>query len=72
MWNNRIVEFGKGKGLYFQVCEVFYNDAGVPNGYAAIDDLVADSPQELIRLVDFIHRDLHRGELDKILIADEL
>ena len=74
-WNNRIIEIDDRKGsagTYFQLCEVFYDDNGVPHGYAPVDDLVGDSPEDVRGLIDLIHKDIHREELSEILIASEL
>ncbi len=32
-WNYRILAHKEEDGMYFQIHEVYYNEAGIPNGY---------------------------------------
>lgn len=71
MWNNRILKRTDTMGReFYQICEVFYDPDGKPNGYAPIDDLVGDTEKDVRGLVGYICKDLKRKELTTLNETD--
>lgn len=66
MWNNRFIQHKDYVGLY----EVFYNDEGVPCGYAETPEEIGDSPEDIISILEMQLKDAKDGK-DSVLQDDD-
>ena len=46
-WNHRVLAFNYPKEIIFQICEVYYDKDGNPNGYTEKGDVVGNSWSDL-------------------------
>lgn len=70
MWNYRIIHYNSDKGMglknHYGLYEVMYNDRGQISAHAEEPEIIADSPEELIKYLEMMLSDAKKHK-NKIL-----